>query len=418
MRLCVSAVDQPYRSPYLTVVVCSYSNIMRPFFEFCSTESLRFGFVFTLAIALSLPVTSAGQVVPGTSGKFGKLQMYLDKASRDGLTGVIVRIQRGSESAWVGHSGFTDITTKDSLKDAYVLSLGSVGKMYNAVAAMKLIEEGKLNLDDPVSKYLPQEITDNLPNASRVTVRHLLGHTTGWQNYDTDTTLNRLYLSGKLKLDTLSQLNALRRYGYDKPALSQPGKEYHYSSTNYLVLSMIMDKLVGEGHTAYLRELLAKHGLAHTYYRETPPVNNVHYYGDLNLDGVVEDLTAQTFETTNWFTGDDGIYANAQDAATFIQQLMRGSILTAPSLNLMKTGNTGIKTDTGLGLMADKSCPYGQLYGHSGRGIGTTADVYYFPKRDMTVVILCNTGLRGSSPKFKKAYLKMRSRIVKKLFLF
>ncbi len=391
---------------------------MHSFFQFFSKQTRRSGFGFILALSFSLPIVALGQSVASTKTKFTNLETYLDKATRDGLSGVIVRIQQGSEPAWIGHSGFSNIVTGDVLHSEHILSLGSVGKMYNAVAVMKLVEEGKLNLDDLVSNYLPKEIIDKLPNARSVTIRHLLGHTSGWQNYDTDTTLNRLYLSGKLKLDTLSHMDALRRYGYGKPALAVPGKEYHYSSTNYLVLSMIMDKVVGEGHTAYLRKLLAQHGLAHTYYRETPPINNVHYYGDLNLDGVVEDLTAQTFETTNWFTGDDGIYASAQDAATFIRQLMNGNVLTLESLTLMKTGNTGIKTDTGLGLMADKSFPYGQLYGHSGRGIGTTADVYYFPKRDMTVVILCNTGLRGSSPKFKKAYLKMRSRIVKKLFLF
>jgi D-alanyl-D-alanine carboxypeptidase len=283
---------------------------------------------------------------------------------------------------------------------------------------LKLAEEGVLKLDDPIGNYLPNEIIQNLPNAQRVTIRHLLGHTSGWQNYDTDSTLNRLYLSGALRLDTLTRLDALRRYAYGKPALNEPGAAHHYSSTNYLLLAMIMDKVVPEGHTAYLRALISAHGLANTYYRETPPMRNVHYYGDLNQDGEVEDVTAQTFETTNWFTGDDGIYATTGDADRFMRKLMGGDILGKEFLDFMKNGNTGIKVDTGLGLMTDKSFPYGQLYGHSGRGIGTTADVYYFPKRGMTVVILCNTGLRAASPKFKKAYLKMRSRIVKKLFLF
>lgn len=319
---------------------------------------------------------------------------------------------------WVGSSGYANKESKEALKSRHIFSLASVGKMYNAVAVFKLIEEGKLKLDDPIGIYLPNEIIDNLPNASRVTIRHLLGHTSGWQNYDTDTALNRLYLSGKLKLDTLSQLNALRRYAYGKPALAEPGSAYHYSSTNYLLLAMIMDRVTPEGHTAYVRNLLSKKEFSCTYYRETPPGASVQYYGDPNRDGEIENLTRQTVETTNWFTGDDGIYSTANEAARFIQLLMKDSILSKESLVLMKTGNTGIRTDTGLGLMADKSFPYGQLYGHSGRGIGTTTDVYYFPKRDLTIVILCNTGIRGSAPAFRKAYLKMRSKIVKKLFLF
>jgi D-alanyl-D-alanine carboxypeptidase len=351
-------------------------------------------------------------------GPYRNIQRYLDVATRNGLVGVVVQIQEGQSNWWVGSSGYANQESKEVLEPRRIFSLASVGKMYNAVAAFKLMEEGKLKLDDPVGNYLPKEIMDNLPNASRVTTRHLLGHTSGWQNYDTDTALNRLYLSGKLKLDTLTQLNALRRYAYRKAALAEPGSAYHYSSTNYLLLAMIMDRVTPDGHTAYVRNFLSQYGFSCTYYRETPPGENVHYYGDPDGDGQVEDMTRQTFETTNWFTGDDGIYSTAKESARFIRLLMRDSILRKESLALMKTGNTGISTDTGLGLMADKSFPYGQLYGHSGRGIGTTTDVYYFPKRDLTIVILCNTGIRAAAPGFKKAYLKMRSKIVKKLFLF
>lgn len=351
-------------------------------------------------------------------GSYRKIQRYADEATRDGLAGVVVHIQEGQSKRWVVTSGFADEPGGRHMKPEYRFSLGSVGKMYNAAALFTLIEKGRLNVDDPVSKHLPSEVVDLLPNASRTTVRHLLGHTSGWANYDTDTALNKLYLSGKLRLDTLSHLQMLRRYVYGKPALGDPGSAFHYSSTNYLVLAMIMDVLIPEGHTHYLRNLMAALGLTNTYYRETPPTENLRYYGDLNQDGVMEDLTAQTFETTNWFMGDDGIYATADDATRFISLLMHGKVIGNESLKLMKQGNTGIKSDEGLGLITDRSFPYGQLYGHSGRGIGTTADVYYFPRRDLTIVILCNTGLRGSSPGLRKTYLRMRSRIVKKLFLF
>lgn len=372
---------------------------------------------FLLLICIPALSQSAEPAVTLT-GPYRKMQRYLDAATRDGLGGVAVFIQEGPSKKWVGSSGYANKESKEALEPRHIFSLASVGKMYNAVAVFKLMEEGKLKLDDPIGNYLPKEIIDNLPNASRVTIRHLLGHTSGWQNYDTDTVLNRLYLSGKLKLDTLTQLNALRRYAYGKPALAEPGSAYHYSSTNYLLLAMIMDRVTREGHTAYVRNLLSELEFSATYYRETPPRASVQYYGDPNQDGQLENLTRQTVETTNWFSGDDGIYSNAWEAARFIRLLMSDSILRKESLVLMKTGNTGIRTDTGLGLMADKSFPYGQLYGHSGRGIGTTTDVYYFPKRDLTIVILCNTGIRGSAPEFRKVYLKMRTKIVKKLFLF
>ncbi|MBK7650849.1 MAG: serine hydrolase [Flammeovirgaceae bacterium] len=151
------------------------------------------------------------------------------------------------------------------------MALASVGKMYNAVAVMKLAEAGLIQLDDKIAKYLPVEIIDNLPNAKEVTIRNLLGHTSGFVNYEFDQELNTLYLTDQLKLDTLSHENTLRKYVYGKVPTNKPGTQFHYSSTNYMLLAMIVDKVVPEGHTDYLRKLISQLGFANTYYRQTPP---------------------------------------------------------------------------------------------------------------------------------------------------
>ena len=372
---------------------------------------LSFG-VLCLTINLK---ASPGKKLPR---KYKKIQKFIDQATRTKLAGVCIYIQSPKHGEWTTTSGYANLEHKELLQADQFFSLASIGKMYNAVAVLKLAEEGKIALNGKISNYLPAEIIDNLPNAKDVTVRHLLGHTSGWINYDTDTVLNRLYLSGQLKLDTLSRINTLRRYVYGKKALCSPGAEYHYSSTNYLLLAMIVDSVVPEGHTSYLNNLLVKYGFTNTYYRQIPPQKNVSYYGDLNQDETLEDVTFQTIETTNWFTGDDGVYATIGDAAHFLQDLMKGKILNQQSLKAMQTWNNEKKPDYGLGLMADKSFPYHFLLGHSGRGIGSTTDLYYFPKQDMTIAIFCNTGLRTAASGFKKAYMKMRARIVKKLFLF
>jgi len=351
-------------------------------------------------------------------GKYKKIQQYLDKATKNKLAGVSIYIQSPKYGEWTASSGYANLEHKEPLQKDHIFSMASIGKMYNAVAVLKLVEEGKIHLDDKIGNYLPAEIINNLPNAKDVTIRHLLGHTSGFVNYDSDPELNRLYLSGLLKLDTLSHINALRRYVFGKKALCLPGSEYHYSSTNYMLLAMIVDEVVPEGHSYYLNKLIGQHGFSNTYYRQTPPHKNVTYYGDLNKDEVAEDVTAQTIETTNWFIGDDGVYATIEDAAHFLQDLMKGKILNQQSLKEMTTWNSDKKPDYGLGLMADKSFPYKFLMGHSGRGIGTTTDLYYFPKQDMTVAIFCNNGLRAAAPGFGKSYNKMRARIIKKLFLF
>jgi len=203
--------------------------------------------------------------------KYRSIQKFLDKATHDKLTGVVIYISHPSYGKWIGTSGYSDMQTKTSLQSDNIFSMGSIGKMYNAVAALKLAEEGRFHLDDKISTYLSAEIIDNLPNAGEVTVRQLLGHTSGFANYESDTVLNRLYLSGHLKLDTLTHLNALRRYVFGKKAICKPGTEFHYSSTNYMLLAMIMDKVVAEGHSEYLRKLIRDRNFKNTYYRQTPP---------------------------------------------------------------------------------------------------------------------------------------------------
>lgn len=353
------------------------------------------------------------------SSKLKKIQQYMDNATSEGLVGVSVYIKSPKYSEWIGVSGFSDLENKTPLNKDNIFGLASIGKTYNAVAVLKLIETGKLGLDNKIKKYLPKEIIENIPNANEVTIRHLLGHTSGFQNYNRHPELNKLYLTGKLKLDTLSHINALRRYGYGRNPYTKPVGTYSYSSTNYLLLTMIMDSILPEGHEKYLRKsILAKYGFKNTYYKETPPVRLVNHYGDITKDDIIENLSAETIETTNWYSGDDGIYAPIEEASYFLEQLMKGKILNEQTLKEMTTWNDEKNPDYGLGLMADKGFPYKFLIGHSGRGIGITTDLYYFPNQDMTVAILCNTGLRAGTKKYNDLYYKMRNKIMKKLFLF
>ena len=348
--------------------------------------------------------------------KLKKIQKYIDEATAENLSGIAIYIKSPKYGKWTGTSGFSDLENQIPLSKQDVFSMASIGKMYNAVAALKLAEEGRFQLDDKISLYLPKEIIENLPGADAVTIRHLLGQTSGFVNYNKDPELNRLYLSGQLKLDTLSHLEALSMTIYGKPLRNIPGTEYHYSSTNFMLMAMIMDKVVPEGHSEYLRKMVGRY--PNTYYRQTPLSHFVNHYGDLNKDETLENLTKQTIETTNWYIGDDGVYAPIGEAARFLEDLMKGKILNEQSLKEMTTWDNEKSPDYGLGLMADKSFPYKFLMGHSGRGIGNTMDLYYFPKQDMSLAVFCNTGLRSAHPTFRNTYFKMRAKIVKKLFLF
>lgn len=351
------------------------------------------------------------------SKTFEKIQQIIDNTTSKKISGVIVHINSPEHGYWIGTSGYADLLTKKPINKKNVFSLASIGKTYTATAVLNLIENGKLQLDDPIKKYLPKEVIEGLVGAEKVTIRNLLGHTSGFYNYNRNPELNELYLSGNLKLDTLTHINTLRRYAYGKVYPDAIHGTYNYCSTNYLLLSMIMDKVTPKGHISYVEELLKKHGFNHTFYKKPPSNNELQYYGDINLDKNLENLTSQTIETTNWYSGDDGIYATIEDACNFLTQLIKGNILKEKTVKKMMTWNDDKNPDYGLGLMANKGLPYNFLVGHSGRGIGVTTDLYYFPNQDITVAIFSNTGLRSASPIFKKEYNKMRNKIVKAIFL-
>lgn len=351
--------------------------------------------------------------------KFIKVQKYMDEATNDKLTGVVVYINSKNHGKWIGTSGYSKLEDKTPMNKENIFSLASIGKTYTAVAVLKLVEEGKLGLDEKIENYLPKEIIEGFPNANQVTIRHLLGHTSGFYNYNANPELNELYLTGNLNLDTLSHINALRRYAYGDRPNTKPIGTYSYCSTNYLLLTMIMDYILPEGHENYLREeIISKYNFNNTYYKQTPPENLVDHYGDIEKDGKINNLSAQTVETTNWYSGDDGVYASVEEAGRFLEMLMKGKILNGPTLKEMTRWNNEKYLDYGLGLMAGKGFPYKISIGHSGRGIGITTDLYYFPKQDIVIGIFCNTGLRAGPEEYGDTYYKMRNKIIKKMFLF
>jgi len=350
--------------------------------------------------------------------KFRKVQRVIDKSIDDGLAGVSVYINHPKLGEWEGASGYANLETSASLTTNHVICLASVGKTYAATAAMLMVEEGLIDLDAQISEYLPSEIIEGIPHAKQVTVRQLMNMTTGFYNYDRNPVLNQLYLEGQLKLDTLTHQKALERYVYDEEPRRLPGTGYNYSSTNFMLLAMIMNGQLGYDHEEYYqKKITGPLGLKDTYYRQTPTKNLAQHYGDLSEDGKLENITRQTLETTNWFMGDDGVYATARDVGRFMHALNTGKIVNSESWKEMTTWVMPKDNDYGLGLMTDKTILYRRIIGHSGVAIGATADVYYLPKKNMTIAIVSNSGKRNGDAKFKKAYNKMRTRIVMKMLI-
>ncbi|MFC2123793.1 serine hydrolase domain-containing protein [Bacteroidota bacterium] len=362
-----------------------------------------------------LPAQDQTQISP----KYVKIQNKLDKAVRDGLIGVSCYIKHPKFGPWMGFSGYSDISNKTPLAEDNIFYLASISKTYMATATLICEQNGLLNLEDSISMYLPFEIIENVPNAKLLTIRHLLNMTSGIPNYDKNPDLNKTYLNHEISLDTISHLEILREYIFEEDPYFYPGSDYNYSSTNYMLLARIIDSVTNSSHAEIFSQMFNDFGLEKTYYKNEIPSNGklVMAYGDLDSNGELEDISEMQHETTNWFIGDDGVMASITDCAKFMEELIKGKILNEKNTNEMLTWVMPVDPDYGLGLMYDKSFPYNEAIGHSGVAIGATSDVYYFPKQDITVAILSNTGKRDGDVKYRKAYNKLRRKIVFKLFI-
>jgi D-alanyl-D-alanine carboxypeptidase len=322
-------------------------------------------------------------------------QALLDKYVKKGLPGLIVLIRTPAEGLWIGASGYARIEDRTPMKKCKIVYSASIGKTYCAVAIMKLIEEGKLSLDDKINLYLPADVCDKIPNGNIATIRNLLGHRAGIPNCDYQPQFIADVLNDPFSIAT----DDLIKYVYCKKPLFVPGEGYEYSSTGYEIMARIIDKVTGQNHSKYYTSRIFQPlGLNSTYYKNEAgfpkPGGLVNCYFDRLGDGKIENVSDVNNYLTRILTGSDGIMASVYDYYLFIEALVKGDLVSPQSFRQMTEWRDTYSWSTnkyGFGLFRKESS-YGYKIGHSGSAMGAASDMYYFPEHDITIVSACNLG--------------------------
>jgi CubicO group peptidase (beta-lactamase class C family) len=157
-------------------------------------------------------------------------------------------------------------------------NLGSMNKMFTGVAIMQLVEQGKVSLGDSVGKYLPELPRPEI--AEKVTIHHLLTHTSGMQDY-----WEEIFDSHWWEIKTVSRLAELI---FDDTLLFEPGADFHYSNSGPIVLGLIIEKVTGEDYYDYIREHICQPaGMINTdcYEMDTPVPNLAIGYTKMDCQG-------------------------------------------------------------------------------------------------------------------------------------
>ena len=247
--------------------------------------------------------------------------------------------------------------------------IGSNTKTFVAVVVMQMVQEGKVGLDEPIETYLPGLIKGEGVDGSKITVRQLLQHTSGLPEY-TDITPGRSDIF-QIK-DHYAQPRDLLDTALSKPAAFEPGTQWAYTNTNYVVLGMLIERVsqrpVGEQID---QRIIKKLGLSHTYFPAPGDrsIKGTHPQGyHLSAEGKLEDITEMD-PAWGWAAG--AMVSTPSELNTFFQAVFDGRLLTQASIDEMKksvdaSSRFGPGVVYGLGLIGTPLSCGGTSWGHGG----------------------------------------------------
>ena len=354
----------------------------------------------------------------GQNQQAANIQNYLDSVRQAcGFPAIRASVISDGRAPYTVVSGYAILETQTPLKANDLLLSGSTPKMFYATLALLLMEEGRLMLDDKLEKYIGERLWySRLPNAQDITLRQLLNHTAGVpEYYELGDFMKRL----REEPDKNWTLDELVAYVLDQAPLNKAGEKFGYADTHYLLLGMAMEKILGGSvYPEIKRRILKPMGMRHTKPSDSRRIKGLAcgysmpdspfgFSGAMIRDGLFV-INPQMEQMGG------GYVSTTADWVRFIHGLMNGKILSAKSLEIMKTGVVAPITSKddryGMGMQIRPS-PKGTGFGHGGWFPGYLTEVEYFPEAGIAIAIQFNTDdfkqLNGHPRKYTLALLKI-----------
>jgi D-alanyl-D-alanine carboxypeptidase len=344
-----------------------------------------------LALALIVSVggcrTSPAQEVGVPSPKM--LKSTLDKwRLRADIPAVVLGVAPSNGPTWVGASGTLEQAGSVPVTTEARFRIASITKVFVSVVVLQLVEEAKLQLDDPLSRHLPA-----YPDQG-VTIRQLLNHTSGVPDYSMSDAFNKERLDHRDRRWTAPEVLALVK---DVKPDFAPGTDYAYSNTNYILLGEAIRNVSERSWEQEVRRrILDPLNLDSTHIAgsERVPEPVIPGYFDVDNDGDVENVETgkpwPALETTEGPAG--AIISTAPDLLAFGEALFRGRLIKEPTLRAMVAeGRYHPRfSNYGLGLEILRPDYRTTIWGHGGFLPGFKSALWYVPSRDAVIVVLAN----------------------------
>jgi CubicO group peptidase (beta-lactamase class C family) len=334
----------------------------------------------------SMEPPAPGDSAKAETGTAGELQSYFVSLANDNkLSGVVLVAKNGvtiaSKSAGAANKATgapIDLNTK--------FNLGSMNKMFTAVAVAQLAQAGKLSFTDTVGKHLPDY--PNKEVAEKVTIHHLLTHTSGLGMY-----WNEKFMAQREKLLTVAA--HLPLFASD-PLLFPPGEKFQYSNAGFMLLGAIIDKVSGQDYYSYvLDHIYTTAGMNDTGFyepgRDIPNLAIGYTMSGPNDERLTEPRDNNNLREIKGGPAGGG-YSTAPDLVKFHQALRSYKLLDKTHTDLVTTGKVdgpGGKSRYGYGF-GESNSNGKHIVGHNGGAPGIAANLDMFPESGYTAVELMN----------------------------
>ncbi|MFB8237829.1 serine hydrolase domain-containing protein [Kitasatospora purpeofusca] len=315
------------------------------------------------APAVSAPAASA-TAASATAGPGPELRALVERGSS---TAALGELRENGRRIWRDAAGVTDLESRRPARADGRFRIGSVTKTFVSTVVLQLVDEGRLRLDDPVERHLPGVV----PDGGAITVRQLLNHTSGLHDYlddpryffHDDASLRTFLAEGRWAEHSPAELIGVGTRG---TPYFPPGRGWHYSNTNYILLGEVIRHVTGRSWQSEVERRIVRplHLDDTTFPGSRPGIPGPHAHGYARLPEGPADLTL--INPTVGDAAGNGI-STAADLGRFHAALFGGKLLRPARLAEMTTAVPApmIGAHYGLGLIR-YDLPCGAVWGHTG----------------------------------------------------
>ncbi|MBT8258582.1 MAG: serine hydrolase [Bacteroidia bacterium] len=307
-----------------------------------------------------------------------QLDNYLAETYSPEKPGATVLISRDGKAVYRKAFGMADLELGVKMKPEHVFEIGSITKQFTAVSILMLEEQGKLSVQDDITKYIPDYPT----NGQTISIHHLLNHTSGIKSY---TGMERFRKNARVDMTPTELIDFFK----NEPMDFEPGEQFLYNNSGYILLGHIIEVVSGISYAEFIEQnIFEPLGMKNSYYGSMTKLIPNRASGYQNRDGYVN---AEYLSLTLPYAA-GSIMSNVDDLLTWQNAIRDNKLITAESHAKAVNGselNDGTHINYGYGW-GENNINGSKGYQHGGGIFGYTTMGMYIPEEDVYATILTN----------------------------